>query len=60
MMKLLELPSQKGFPMKENSERISELLHLHQMVKSTMTEYDEIFNKALKFHHVKKEVSTIL
>lgn len=46
--------------MKENSERISELIHLHLMVKSTMTEYDEIFNKALKFHHVKKEVSTIL
>eukprot|EP00076_Gallus_gallus_P023316 XP_015145051.1 coiled-coil domain-containing protein 141 isoform X3 [Gallus gallus] len=59
MMKLLELPSQKGFPMKENSERISELIHLHQMVKSTMTEYDEIFNKALKFHHVKKELECL-
>lgn len=59
MMKLLELPSQKGFPMKENSERISELIHLHLMVKSTMTEYDEIFNKALKFHHVKKELECL-
>ncbi|XP_048808643.1 coiled-coil domain-containing protein 141 isoform X5 [Lagopus muta] len=59
MMKLLELPSQKGFPVKENSERISELIHLHQMVKSTMTEYDEIFNKTLKFHHVKKELECL-
>ncbi|XP_042730456.1 coiled-coil domain-containing protein 141 isoform X2 [Lagopus leucura] len=59
MMKLLELPSQKGFPVKENSERISELIHLHQMVKSTMTEYDEIFNKTLKFHNVKKELECL-
>ncbi|XP_052531481.1 coiled-coil domain-containing protein 141 isoform X6 [Tympanuchus pallidicinctus] len=59
LMKLLELPSQKGFPVKENSERISELIHLHQMVKSTMTEYDEIFNKTLKFHHVKKELECL-
>ncbi|POI31427.1 hypothetical protein CIB84_004822, partial [Bambusicola thoracicus] len=58
-MKLLELPSQKGFPVKENSERISELIHHHQMVKSKMTEYDEIFNKALKFHHVKKELECL-
>ncbi|XP_010711848.1 coiled-coil domain-containing protein 141 isoform X2 [Meleagris gallopavo] len=59
MMKLLELSSQKGFPMKENSERISELIHLHQMVKNTMTEYDEIFNKTFKFHHVKKELECL-
>lgn len=59
MIKVLELPSQKGFPVKENSERMSELIHLYQMVKNTMTEYDEIFNKTVKFHHVKKEVSII-
>ncbi|XP_021256278.1 coiled-coil domain-containing protein 141 [Numida meleagris] len=59
MMKFLELPSQKRFPVKENSERISELIHLRQMVKSTMTEYDEIFNKTLKFHHVKKQLECL-
>lgn len=59
MIKVLESPSQKGFPVKENSERMSELIHLYQMVKNTMTEYDEIFNKTVKFHHVKKEVSII-
>lgn len=59
MIKVLELLSQKGFPVKENSERMSELIHLYQMVKNTMTEYDEIFNKTVKFHHVKKEVSII-
>ncbi|XP_075566500.1 coiled-coil domain-containing protein 141 isoform X2 [Pelecanus crispus] len=59
LIKLLELPSQKGFPVKENSERISELIHLHQMVKDTMTEYDEIFNKTVKFHHIKKELECL-
>ncbi|OXB61719.1 hypothetical protein ASZ78_002720 [Callipepla squamata] len=59
MMKLLELPGQKGFPVKENSERISKLIHLHQMVKSTMAEYDEIFNKTVKFHHIKKELECL-
>ncbi|XP_059676159.1 coiled-coil domain-containing protein 141 isoform X2 [Gavia stellata] len=59
LIKLLELPSQKGFPVKENSERISELIHLHQMVKDTMTAYDEIFNKTVKFHHIKKELECL-
>nr|XP_038038036.1 coiled-coil domain-containing protein 141 isoform X2 [Anas platyrhynchos] len=59
MIKVLESPSQKGFPVKENSERMSELIHLYQMVKNTMTEYDEIFNKTVKFHHVKKELECL-
>ncbi|KAK2532602.1 Ccdc141 isoform A [Columba livia] len=60
LTKLLELPSQKGFPVKENSETISELTHFHQMVKDTMTAYDEIFNKTVKFHHTKKELERLL
>ncbi|XP_075368270.1 coiled-coil domain-containing protein 141 isoform X1 [Mycteria americana] len=59
LIKLLELPSQKGFPVKENSERMRELIHLHRMVKDTMTEYDEIFNKTVKFHHIKKELECL-
>ncbi|XP_075612659.1 coiled-coil domain-containing protein 141 isoform X2 [Balearica regulorum gibbericeps] len=59
LIKLLTLPSQKEFPVKENSERISELIHLHQTVKDTMTQYDEIFNKTVKFHHVKKKLECL-
>ncbi|KAM4669541.1 coiled-coil domain-containing protein 141 [Amazona ochrocephala] len=59
LVKLLELPSQKGFPVKENSERISELIHFHQTLKDTMTEYEEIFNKTVKFHHIKKELECL-
>ncbi|XP_074000886.1 coiled-coil domain-containing protein 141 [Numenius arquata] len=59
LIKLLELPNQKGFPVKENSERISELIHLHQMVNDTMTEYDEIFNKTVRFHYIKEEMECL-
>ncbi|KAM6268761.1 coiled-coil domain-containing protein 141 [Porphyrio hochstetteri] len=56
LIKFLTLPSQKEFTKKEHSERISQLVHLHQTVKDTMTEYDEIFNKTVKFHHIKKKL----
>ncbi|XP_068876621.1 coiled-coil domain-containing protein 141 isoform X1 [Aphelocoma coerulescens] len=59
LVKLLELPSQKEFPVKENSERLSELIHFHQMVKDAMIEYDEIFCKTVKFHHIKKELECL-
>ncbi|XP_074766808.1 coiled-coil domain-containing protein 141 isoform X5 [Athene noctua] len=59
LVKLLEFPSQKGFPVNENSERISELIHFHQMVKDTMTEYDDIFNKTVKFHCIKKKLECL-
>ncbi|XP_019145684.1 coiled-coil domain-containing protein 141 isoform X4 [Corvus cornix cornix] len=59
LVKLLELPSQKEFPVKENSERISELIHFHQTVKDAMIEYDEIFSKTVKFHHIKKELECL-
>ncbi|KGL82676.1 Coiled-coil domain-containing protein 141, partial [Tinamus guttatus] len=59
MVKLLELLSQEGFSGKENSKRISELIHLHQMIKDTMREYDNVFNKTVQFHHVKKELECL-
>uniref|UniRef100_A0A803V0Z6 Coiled-coil domain containing 141 n=1 Tax=Ficedula albicollis TaxID=59894 RepID=A0A803V0Z6_FICAL len=59
LIKLLELPSLKGFPVKENSERISELIHFHQTVKDAIIEYDEIFSKTVKFHHIKKELECL-
>ncbi|XP_051479890.1 coiled-coil domain-containing protein 141 [Apus apus] len=59
LIKLLELPSQKEFPVKENPEGISDLILLHQTVEDTMTAYDEIFNKTVKFHYIKKELECL-
>ncbi|XP_025072312.1 coiled-coil domain-containing protein 141 isoform X5 [Alligator sinensis] len=55
MVKLSELLSLKGVPGQENSEKVSELIHLHQKIKDMMTEYDDILNKTVKFHHVKEK-----
>ncbi|XP_062435365.1 coiled-coil domain-containing protein 141 isoform X3 [Rhea pennata] len=59
MVKLLELLSQEGFSGKENPERVSELIHLHQTVKDTMTEYDDVFGKTVQFHHLKRELESL-
>ncbi|XP_030436590.1 coiled-coil domain-containing protein 141 isoform X2 [Gopherus evgoodei] len=58
-IKLSELLILKGVPVKENSEKVSELAHLHQRIKERMTEYDEIFNKSVKFHHVKEQLESL-
>lgn len=56
-LKLSEQLSLKGISDMEKSEKVSELVHLHKEIKERMAEYDEIFNKTVKFHHVKEEVS---
>ncbi|XP_042300797.1 coiled-coil domain-containing protein 141 isoform X1 [Sceloporus undulatus] len=59
-LKLSEQLSLKGVPDMEKSEKVSELLHLHKEIKERMAEYDEIFNKTVKFHHVKEELECLI
>ncbi|XP_037768912.1 coiled-coil domain-containing protein 141 isoform X5 [Chelonia mydas] len=59
-VKLSELLSLKGVPVKENSEKVNELTHLQQRIKERLTEYDEIFNKSVKFHHVKEQLEWLI
>ncbi|XP_043361347.1 coiled-coil domain-containing protein 141 isoform X5 [Dermochelys coriacea] len=59
-VKLSELLSLKGVPVKENSEKVNELTHLQQRIKERLTEYDEIFNKSVKFHHVKEQLKWLI
>lgn len=44
----------------EKSEKISELIHLHKEIKEMMAKYDEVFNKTVKFHKIREEVSAVL
>uniref|UniRef100_A0A8D2JE87 Ig-like domain-containing protein n=1 Tax=Varanus komodoensis TaxID=61221 RepID=A0A8D2JE87_VARKO len=56
-LKLSEQLSLKGVPDMEKSEKVSELKHLHKEIKERMAEYDDIFNKTVRFHHIKEEVN---
>ncbi|XP_062819064.1 coiled-coil domain-containing protein 141 isoform X6 [Anolis carolinensis] len=59
-LKLSEQLSLKGVPDTEKSEKVSELIHLHKEIKERMAEYDAIFNKTVKFHHVKEELESLI
>uniref|UniRef100_A0A6J0UGF6 Coiled-coil domain-containing protein 141 isoform X1 n=2 Tax=Pogona vitticeps TaxID=103695 RepID=A0A6J0UGF6_9SAUR len=59
-VKLSEQLSLKGVPDVEKSKKISELIHLHKEIKDKMTEYDELFNKTVKFHRVKEELESLI
>ncbi|XP_062972381.1 coiled-coil domain-containing protein 141 [Elgaria multicarinata webbii] len=59
-LKLSEQLSLKGVPDMEKSEKVSELMHLHKEIKERMAEYDDIFNKTLRFHHVKEELEGLI
>nr|XP_060635845.1 coiled-coil domain-containing protein 141 isoform X6 [Anolis sagrei ordinatus] len=59
-LKLSEQLSLKGVPDTEKSEKVSELIHLHKEIKDRMAEYDAIFNKTVKFHHVKEELENLI
>ncbi|XP_066468437.1 coiled-coil domain-containing protein 141 isoform X3 [Tiliqua scincoides] len=59
-LKLSEELSLKGVPDTEKSEKVSELIHLHNEVKERMAEYDNIFNKTVKFHQVKEELEGLI
>ncbi|XP_053125075.1 coiled-coil domain-containing protein 141 isoform X4 [Hemicordylus capensis] len=59
-LKLSEQLSLKGVPDMEKSEKVSELIHLHKEIKERMAEYDDIFNKTVKFHHVKEELEGLI
>ncbi|KAL0963717.1 hypothetical protein UPYG_G00309930 [Umbra pygmaea] len=60
MVKTSELLALKGIPIKEKSEKVTEMLHLHQRVKVKITEYDTVLNMAVKFHHLYEELDKLL
>ncbi|XP_044282875.1 coiled-coil domain-containing protein 141 isoform X3 [Varanus komodoensis] len=59
-LKLSEQLSLKGVPDMEKSEKVSELKHLHKEIKERMAEYDDIFNKTVRFHHIKEELEDLI
>ncbi|XP_048095477.1 coiled-coil domain-containing protein 141 isoform X1 [Alosa alosa] len=60
LVKTSELLALKGIPTKEKSERVTELLQLHQRVKDKIKEYESVLSMAVKFHQLYKELDSLL
>nr|XP_025705038.1 coiled-coil domain-containing protein 141 [Callorhinus ursinus] len=48
--------SGKGAPMKEKSQQLKELIHLHQTQKERIRDYEDILYKVVQFHQVKEKL----
>ena len=48
--------SGKGAPVKERSQQLKDLIHLHQNQKERIRNYEEILYKTIQFHQVREEV----
>lgn len=57
IMKEWEVLSGQGAPLKEKSDQLEELIHLHERQRAQIRDYEEILYKTIQFHQVKEEVS---
>ncbi|XP_045662177.1 coiled-coil domain-containing protein 141 isoform X2 [Ursus americanus] len=46
----------KGAPVKEKSQQVKELIHLHQTQKVRIRDYEDILYKVVQFHQVKEKL----
>lgn len=46
--------------MKEKSQQLKELIHLHQKQKERIQDYEDILYKAVQFHQVKEKVGLVM
>ncbi|XP_008053534.1 coiled-coil domain-containing protein 141 [Carlito syrichta] len=60
IMKESEELSGKGAPVKEKSQQLKDLTHLHQKQKERIQDYEDILYKVVKFHQVKEEVEHLI
>uniref|UniRef100_A0A673U2Z1 Coiled-coil domain-containing protein 141 n=1 Tax=Suricata suricatta TaxID=37032 RepID=A0A673U2Z1_SURSU len=50
----------KGAPVKEKSQQLKELIHLHQTQKERIQDYEDILYKILQFHQVKEKLGHLI
>ncbi|XP_071072344.1 coiled-coil domain-containing protein 141 [Dasypus novemcinctus] len=50
----------KGAPVKEKSQQLNDLIHLHQRQKERIQDYDDILYKVVQFHQVKEELRRLI
>lgn len=56
IMKEWEVLSGQGAPLKEKSDQLEELIHLHERQRAQIRDYEEILYKTIQFHQVKEEL----
>ncbi|XP_007935096.1 coiled-coil domain-containing protein 141 [Orycteropus afer afer] len=60
IIKLSEELSGKGAPVKEKSQQLRDLIHLHQKQKERIQDYENILYKVVQFHQVKEELGQLI
>ncbi|XP_058568687.1 coiled-coil domain-containing protein 141 isoform X4 [Neofelis nebulosa] len=50
----------KGAPVKEKSQQLKELIHLHQKQKERIQDYEGILYKVVQFHQVKEKLGHLI
>ncbi|CAO2596923.1 Coiled-coil domain-containing protein 141 [Lemmus lemmus] len=56
IMKEWEVLSGQGAPLKEKSDQLKDLIHLHERQRARIRDYEEILYKTIQFHQVKEEL----
>nr|XP_012641300.1 coiled-coil domain-containing protein 141 isoform X3 [Microcebus murinus] len=60
IMKESEELSVKGAPVKEKSQQLKDLIHLHEKQKERIQDYEDILYKVVQFHQVKEELGQLI
>ncbi|XP_074255508.1 coiled-coil domain-containing protein 141 isoform X6 [Saimiri boliviensis] len=60
IMKESEELTGKGAPVKEKSQQLKDLIHLHQKQRERIQDYEDILYKAVQFHQVKEELRRLI
>ncbi|XP_013368048.1 PREDICTED: coiled-coil domain-containing protein 141 [Chinchilla lanigera] len=59
IMKESEELSGKGAPVKEKSQQLRDLIHLHQKQTERIQDYEDVLYKLVQFHQVKEELGCL-
>lgn len=60
IMKEWEELSDKGAPVKEKSQQLKDMIHLHQRQTERIRDYEGILDKTAQFHQVKEEMMCLI
>ncbi|KAM5326428.1 coiled-coil domain-containing protein 141 isoform 2-T2 [Glossophaga mutica] len=60
LVKESEALNGKGAPVKEKSQQLRDLIHLHQKQQERIRDYEDVLYKVVQFHQVKEELERLI